>query len=80
MDADFKAIAGNAKKSPAFKAMAGGEPEGDEAVAVGGDDEDASLSAAFDAVKNNDVDTFKAEMAAAMRACYASESAASVKK
>lgn len=69
---DFKAIADGAKKSPAFKKLAGSdttEPDADDASAG---DEDASLGAAFDAISSGDVETFKTEMAAAMRACYES--------
>ena len=62
-DTDFKAIAGSAKKSPAFAKMAGDEPE-----AAGGDSEAEDLREAFDAP---DADTFAASMLAAIKSCIA---------
>lgn len=62
---DFKAIADGAKKSPKFKAMAGGD---DEAAEGEGGTETADLRDAFDA---EDADTFAASMLAAIKSCIA---------
>jgi hypothetical protein len=68
---DFKAIADGAKKSPKFREMTGksAESEGDE-PAPG--NEDAFLSDAFAALREDDEAGFKTAMAAAMRECYRS--------
>ena len=59
---DVKAIAGAAKNSDAYKAMAGDEPE-----APGeGDSEAEDLREAFDA---KDADSFAASMLAAIKSC-----------
>lgn len=68
---DFKAIAGNAKKSDAYRKMAG--PDESDVEGAGGSDEDASLGEAYAATQSDDEDGFKAAMAAAMRACYRAE-------
>lgn len=65
MDADFKEIAGNAKKSPEYKAMAG---TGDEPDEPGTDSEAEDLKEAFSA---KDPDTFAASMLAAIKSCIA---------
>jgi len=61
---DFKAIAGSAKKSPAFQKMAGDEPDADDT----GGAEAADLRAAYDA---EDAETFAANMLSAIKSCIA---------
>ena len=71
--ADFKAIAGNAKKSPAFKEMGGGsDDDGDEGPGDEGASEDRYLGEAFQAAQDGNESAFKEAMAAAMRECYRS--------
>jgi hypothetical protein len=70
---DFKAIAGNAKKSDAFQKMGDGdadEPDADDADGAAG--EDKSLGEAYSAFKSNNEAGFKEAMASAMRECFRS--------
>jgi hypothetical protein len=67
-DADFTAISASAKKSPAFKKMAGEDPDADDAT---GTEETADLSAAFAAAQSQDEDAFVANMLSAIKSCIA---------